>query len=219
MDKGLSVHFDGRMGYPFPTSMEQAFFFWINRDWANPVLDIFFKWVSDPLSFSWPLFLVILALLVKQLGREGLFLFLLLLVTVGLGDFMGGTLKKLTLEPRPCYEMPEQVRRPGHPPGSPCGGAGSGMPSNHALNFFTLAAFMTVARKSWRWSVPLAAVAVTVGLSRIYLGVHYPRQVLAGVVIGSAWGGLSAWLGVLQFGFMKKAAGLRFGESGGPDPD
>ncbi|HAY28923.1 MAG TPA: phosphatase PAP2 family protein, partial [Candidatus Accumulibacter sp.] len=49
----------------------------------------------------------------------------------------------------------------------------SGMPSNHALNFCTVATFIALATP-WRvWRNGLFISAVLVGLSRIYLGKHY----------------------------------------------
>lgn len=66
------------------------------------------------------------------------------------------------------------------------------MPSNHALNYF-LAASLLLAATPWRfWRLAMPGVAILVALSRIYLGKHYPSQVLAGAAIGIALGLLAA---------------------------
>lgn len=81
-------------------------------------------------------------------------------------------------------------------------------PSGHALittlAYLTLAALVIRFVDDWRARVYVVAVAVfialIVGLSRIYLGVHWPTDVAAGWAIGAAWAGLT-WLAVsaLQF--------------------
>jgi len=64
-------------------------------------------------------------------------------------------------------------------------------PSGHAMDSAAFAAALVVVswQSRWRWSVtPLAAAfALLVGSSRVYLGVHYPTDVLAGWLAGVAW--------------------------------
>jgi membrane-associated phospholipid phosphatase len=63
-------------------------------------------------------------------------------------------------------------------------------PSGHTSSAFSTATSLSLAYPKWYIIVPSFAWAGTVGYSRMYLGVHYPSDVLAGAVIGAG----SAWL-------------------------
>ncbi|WP_082575684.1 phosphatase PAP2 family protein [Lysobacter sp. Root667] len=83
-------------------------------------------------------------------------------------------------------------------------------PSGHAMGSATLACVLTLLawRTCWRWpvAVAMAAFVTLVGLSRVYLGVHYPSDILAGWSVATAWavavyliafrGGVGPWLEV-----------------------
>jgi undecaprenyl-diphosphatase len=80
-------------------------------------------------------------------------------------------------------------------------------PSGHstlsAATFLTLAALIASlesARGTKRMVFTLAAMLIlAIGFSRIYLGVHWPSDVLAGWCLGGAWA-LAAWMALLRFG-------------------
>jgi len=175
--------------------MDERLLLWINQGWANPLLDGLFWWVSQRLWFSLPLAALLLGDGVRRCGwKAGVRVFLTVAVTVAVGDVIGNLLKGWFAEPRPCLILHEQLRRVGSTVSGPCGAELSGMPSNHALNFCTVATFIALATP-WRvWRNGLFISAVLVGLSRIYLGKHYPSQVLAGALIGVTVGWLAAWL-------------------------
>ena len=64
-------------------------------------------------------------------------------------------------------------------------------PSGHAMGSATLACVLILLawRTRWRWpmAASMAAFVVLVGLSRVYLGVHYPSDILAGWSVATAW--------------------------------
>ncbi len=66
-----------------------------------------------------------------------------------------------------------------------------GFPSGHAMACATLAVVVSALawRERWRWPILLVSIAfaLIVGASRIYIGVHYPSDVLAGWSAGVAW--------------------------------
>jgi undecaprenyl-diphosphatase len=176
--------------------MDEGILLGINQGWAHPLLDALFGWVSQKNTFSFPLLALILGLLWRRLHGAGLRLWLLLAVMILLGDLLGNGLKHLLLQPRPCAELAGQVRLVTAPFKVGCSLKPHGMPSNHAVNFFVTALFLGGMLRSWRWGLALGAIATVVGLSRIYLGVHYPSQVLAGAGLGL----LVAGLGLLLVG-------------------
>jgi membrane-associated phospholipid phosphatase len=66
---------------------------------------------------------------------------------------------------------------------------GKSFPSGHTAQVFFMASLLTASLHLGFLGVMLLyVVAALVGFSRIYIGVHYPRDVLAGAIIGSAWG-------------------------------
>ena len=60
-------------------------------------------------------------------------------------------------------------------------------PSGHTSAAFALATSMTIVKPKWYVYVPMFTWASLVGYSRMYLGVHYPSDVLVGFVAGSVW--------------------------------
>lgn len=75
-----------------------------------------------------------------------------------------------------------------------CGGL-YGFVSSHASNFFAIA-MMTSMSFSKRWITVLSMfLAAAVAYSRVYLGVHYPGDVLGGMVLGLILGYVAWWIG------------------------
>jgi undecaprenyl-diphosphatase len=67
-------------------------------------------------------------------------------------------------------------------------------PSGHTSTAFALATSMSIQFKKWWVVVPAYAWASSVGYSRLYLGEHYPTDVLAGAAVGIGSAYLSEWL-------------------------
>ncbi len=169
-------------------SVNERLLLLVNQDWANPWLDQLFTLLSSRPLFALPLALALFALCWCKRGRQGIRIWLLMALVIGSGDFIGNQLKQISQQARPCYDLAQKVRLPGRPAGSACGPALTGWPSNHTLNFFAMAAFLSVLLLRLPGGLLLFAIATLVGLSRIYLGKHYPDQVAAGALIGLSWG-------------------------------
>jgi membrane-associated phospholipid phosphatase len=76
---------------------------------------------------------------------------------------------------------------------------GRSFPSGHTSQAFFMATLLAGYLHAGVWAVCLLyAIALLVGITRMYVGAHYPRDVLAGAILGSAWG----LLGGIIFGYV-----------------
>ena len=81
---------------------------------------------------------------------------------------------------------------------------GRSFPSGHTSQAFFTATLLAPYFHASAWGAFLLyAIALLVGLTRMYVGAHYPRDVLAGAILGSVWG----LLGVLVNGYILNGIG------------
>ena len=74
-------------------------------------------------------------------------------------------------------------------------GTGFSLPSNHAANGMSLAlAALLLWRPQLKIGLPVLAFGMCVGLSRVFVGVHYPSDVLLGWLVGGVCGAVAAWI-------------------------
>ncbi len=170
-------------------AVEEAVFRALNRDggWLPDALAVALsaRWFGIACGAA----LVLAIAFAGRRARIGLLLAFALAIV--LADTVGAqVLRPLFGRMRPCYALP---------PGSvrwlaPASDVGS-FPSLHASNFFAMA---VVARARARSLGPAAfAIATAVALSRVYVGVHWPTDVLAGAAWGALCGLTALWLGRL----------------------
>ena len=160
-------------------SGDYALFQWFNRGVVNPVFDVLMPILSGNPLFKPGLAVLALALFWKG-GRRGFFCALMLAATLAVGETGTGILKRAVGRPRPYATHPETRMLAGK-------GLNGSMPSGHAA-IWAGAAMVAAAYypRSRKVMFPLAA---GVGISRMYVGVHYPSDVLA----GWAWGTFYGW--------------------------
>ena len=165
----------------------------INGQISCPAFDGLLPLWRTP-EFWTPLYLFLIVFMWINFRKAALWWMLYFVVTVSMMDLIGNKLIKQTVQRiRPCNDpsiFPDLILRIPH-----CG-TGYSFISNHAANHFALAmfAFLTlgaVARK-WRWL--FFVWAFSIGWAQIYVGVHYPFDVLAGAFVGILMGGIMATL-------------------------
>ncbi len=165
-------------------SLDTASFRLVNQSMANPLLD-----AVMPLLAGHPLFapaLVVSALWLAWKGgvRGRLCIVMLVLVGGGANNLLTDWLKHAFERPRPFLELPDARVLVGQ-------GGSFSMPSSHASNWFAAATVLWVYYRRSLWL--MLPIAASVGFSRVYTGVHYPADVIAGAALGVGVGLVGMW--------------------------
>ncbi len=133
------------------------------------------------ISSKWvwiPLYIFILYTLYKTYPKQFFKILFSLGLLIFLADFGSVHLfKEVFQRPRPCHFL-EGIRIV-----DGCGGP-FGFISSHAANSFAIAFFISLLLRRYWWFVNLFSWAVLIGFSRVYLGVHYPFDILGGMFWG-----------------------------------
>jgi undecaprenyl-diphosphatase len=174
--------------------------FWhINRDWTNPVLD----WLMPALSAidAWmPVLGLLLVVIAWRGGKRERLMLACIAIALGLGDaVVGNSLKKLCNRVRPRDQMSDVVIRD-LAPSKPrilslfkapthklsvvkkVPTTGNSLPSNHTINLFTVATVVALFFR--RWGLPMYALAAAVAYSRVYVGAHWPSDLVPSMALG-----------------------------------
>lgn len=161
------------MSFFILTDTELLFF--INQNLANSFFDILMPFITNLHNWRIPILIIWIALMIFG-GKKGRVAGLLIIFVVVMSDQLSSAIIKPSIgRIRPCH-LYENLRLLVH-----CGGKYS-FPSSHASNISAAAfLFSYFYRKG---SIIFFCIALVVGFSRIYVGVHYPLDVLVGFVVG-----------------------------------
>lgn len=160
----------------------------INHSLSCHPLDVFFSFVTEIRNYALPGAAMAVYLWIRK-GLRGRLCLLSLLLCVGMSDGISSRLIKPWVHRlRPCVALPHVLM--------PHGDRGTfSFPSSHAVNIAGAMVILALCFPAWAPAVGL--LAALVGLSRVYLGLHYPSDILAGYLIGGliGWG---SWRAVVQ---------------------
>jgi membrane-associated phospholipid phosphatase len=171
---------------------------WLELDYAIlktihayhvPILDALMPYLRTP-SFWLPLYVFLVGISIYRYQKKAIFWVLALGITVGIADITSSSIiKPMVQRVRPCNtnflkkEVTVLV---------PCG-VGYSFPSSHAANHFAIAGFVTgtlFRKHKWIWWIWAASVA----FAQVYVGVHFPLDVLGGALLGI---GIGYWVLVI----------------------
>lgn len=168
--------------------IDHTLFHFINNTIANPILNWLMPIVTNENNIAIPLLLFWLWLLLFQ-GKRGKIAAILLLFTVILADVIAAQIIKPWIgRIRPSHAMLDNINL------LVSKGGKYSFVSNHAAN--TMAAATIIGYFYKKWKSVVIIISIIVGFSRVYVGVHYPFDVLGGWLFGYtvAWGILSIWV-------------------------
>ncbi len=179
--------------------LDLALLEYINGTWHNNYFDRLFILLRN--KYLWaPLYIYILTYITFNFSKESRWLIVLLICTVLFSDQLSSAIIKPFFDRwRPCADpaVREQIRQLVY-----CG-QGASFISAHACNHFAIAVFLNRIWKniSTPFAVGLLIWAGTIAYAQVYVGVHYPSDVIVGAMVGALIGGgmykLAAYLNVL----------------------
>jgi len=174
----------------FILDLDQEMFLYINRTFTSGWMDAFLPLVRDKL-FWIPFYVFILSFIFFNFKWQRIiYAILLIAVTMGVADTMSSkVIKPAVARDRPCndWELEDYVIERAR-----CGG-GKSFTSSHATNHFALAMvlfhlFAGIVRYRW----PIFLWAGVISYAQVYVGVHYPLDVICGGLLGITIGWLAS---------------------------
>lgn len=162
--------------------LDKILFHYINYQWQNELFDIILPILRDK-KFWIPVYGLIIVFFALERRKRAVLPILFLILTVSVTDTVSAKLVKESVQRvRPCKAELELEKRVLVRCGS-----GYSFTSNHAANHFALSIFLVFLlrhEKRWiRWAIILWAALIS--YSQVYVGVHYPVDVLSGGILGT----------------------------------
>lgn len=167
-------------------SLDQDAFLAINNGLSNAFFDWLMPILRNPYTWA-PLYLFIIVFCLNNYKKRGILVIIFLLIAFGIADsFSSSVVKNSFQRVRPCNDIElkdEVILR------VRCG-SGFSFTSSHATNHFAISVFLImVFYRRWKHILWLSLVwAAAISFAQVYVGVHYPLDVIGGALLGSLIG-------------------------------
>ncbi len=168
--------------------IDRSILYFINDTLSNQIFDLFFTTITNEHLWAIPVLIGLLALFVRG-GKRGKIAAVLVLIAASATDATVVEIIKPAIgRLRPSHALEDTLNLL-----VPKGGR-YGFVSAHAANIFAGTTVLSYFYKQWK--KPLLFLAFSVALSRVYVGVHYPGDVLFGGLFGygMAWVIITLWV-------------------------
>ncbi len=161
--------------------IDRSLLYFINHSCSNELFDVVMPWLREKKNWI-PAYILIGAWVIYKYKWKSWFVFLIVIAGIALSDqIASGLFKPWIHRLRPCTApgVSEHLRML-----LPCGG-GYGFFSSHAANHSALSFLLIYYMKPQRWlSVILILWAALVCFAQVYVGYHYPADVICGAMCG-----------------------------------
>ena len=181
-------------------NIDKMIFYFFNRVIANRFFDFLMPIITNENIWAFPIICGLIYLILKD-GRRAQITVIILIVSCGLADYSSASILKPFFERlRPSHEMLDGIR-------ILMGKGGKyGFVSSHAANIFAAAVVLSYFYP--RSKKLFFTIASMVAFSRVYIGVHYPGDIIFGGLLGYglAWAVLSLWV-IIKMRELKRGNG------------
>lgn len=176
------------------TDWDMGILHWIAQHLTNPFLDWFFPLITvlGDAGLFW-IALSVLFICIPRTRKMGWTMGVAMLIGLILGN---GLLKNVIGRMRPWEFDPTLIPRITKLP------TDRSFPSGHTLASFEAATGMFLRNR--KWSVPAIILAILIAVSRLYIGVHYPTDVIAGVILGVLFAFAARWIVDRIYAFLEQ---------------
>ncbi len=178
-------------------SIDKALFHFVNDTLSNALFNVFMPIITNQNYWIVPILILVFMLIAKG-GRRGQIAAGILIISVAATDVIAAQIIKPWVgRLRPSHVMADSINL------LVAKGGKYSFVSNHAANVFSAAVVLTYFYSKWK--NVLYTLSTLIAFSRVYVGVHYPGDVIMGGLFGyvMAWGIISLWI-IFKMREMKK---------------
>ena len=179
----------------FLYNLDLQLFLIINKTISNPIFDVISTFLHQPYKNIWFVIIILSIWLffIYKHKKNRLILMVILPLGIVVTDKIGASIKDLELRQRPYMSIEKEkmnllvkVKEENNGEYKNTSSSKKSFPSNHSANIFFIYFILSILYSNKNKYFLL--IAMVVGISRIYVGVHYPFDVMSGAGIGLSMG-------------------------------